>query len=171
MNRIQTFWQGHFLGMEAMMAGLMATIYSVWFFMFDGKCSVDEFMQGNRSIAYTTIAGIAGTLLGFSIAVASLVLNILPSPRMELVRKSKHYPKIGKTLTSTGKMLGFLTVVALICLVADTDRASIPWLTIPLCFFLILSAWRVLRVLWILEYIIEIVVKKEGALVNSHRKS
>ena len=159
MKRIRAFWQRHFLGMEATMAGLVTLVFSIWFFAFDGQHFVGESMQGNRGVAYTTIAGTAGTLLGFSIAVTSLVLNLSSAPGMKILRESKQYPKIWKTFTSTGRTLGSLTVVALVCLFIDTDRVPNSWLTIPLFFLLVLSIYRVVRVLWILENIIELVVK------------
>ena len=166
MKRIRTFWERHFLGMEAITTGLMTLVFSVWFFAFDGQHHVDESMQGNRGTAYTTIAGIAGTLLGFSIAVTSIVLNLSSAHGMKKLRKSKQYPKIWETFISTGRMLGMLTIVALFCLFIDTDRTPNSWLTIPLCFLLLLSIWRVVRVLWILENIIELVVKRIDLFSN-----
>ena len=153
------FWRRHFLFVEAVIVIGVTTLLAVWMFFFGGTPYVQEFMRGNRVNIYTTMAGIAGTLLGFSIACMSIILSFSSSPRFTLLRNSQHYPTLWKTFVQATRYLGALTITALVCLAWDTESAEVPWLVIPLCFFVGLSIVRLLRVVWIIEQIVGIVSK------------
>ena len=114
-------------------------------------------MSGNRGNLYRTIASIAGTLLGFSLAAVSLILSFSSSPRLALLQGSSHYPVLWKTFIQATKCLGALTITSLICLAVDKDNYPIVWLVVPLCLFLGLSTVRLIRVIWILEEFFNIV--------------
>ncbi len=157
MSRLPAFWQKHFLELEAAIIVVATVILVSWYSAFDGAFHMNEFILGNRANIYRTTASIAGTLLGFSIAVASLILNFASSPRLALLRESQHYPSLWETFFQATKFLGALTVMALVCLIWDKDSSPCTWLVIPFCFFAGLSAVRLVRVIWILEQIIGIV--------------
>ena len=157
MKLLPQFWQKHFLGIEASIAIAPTVALATWLLFFGGENEVEGFVKGNRTSIYRTTAGIAGTLLGFSIAVASLVLSFSGSPRLVVVRRSPHYPTLWKTFFQTTRFLGLLTATALVCLVWDRDNDPVVWLILPFCLFLGLSATRLLRVIWILEQIVELV--------------
>lgn len=155
--RLPGFWRRHFMEVEALAAVLPNILLVIWLVFFDGMSAVNDLVSGNRANIYRTVASIAGTLLGFSIAVASLVLNFASSPRLAVVRRSRHYPELWKTFFQTTRFLGGLTVIALVCLIWDKDDAPLSWLVIPFCLFLSLAIVRLVRVIWILEQIIGIV--------------
>jgi hypothetical protein len=90
-------------------------------------------LTGNRSVLYGTIASIAGSLLGFSIAAVTIVLTVVQSPRLHLVRASKHYGKLWNTYHST-----------ILALCVGT------------------SGLRVLNAIWILEQIIRVATGGEA---------
>lgn len=159
MKRLHAFWRRHFLGVEAVVASAPVLGLVVWFIQFDGTAYVDEFVSGNRANIYRTTAAIAGTLLGFSITVASLVLSFASSERLSVLRSSSQYPLLWRTFFQTTRLLGALTITALLCLILDRETAPLTWLVIPFCFLVSMSIVRLLRVIWILEQIIEIVSK------------
>lgn len=150
------FWRRHFLGVEAAVALVPALALLGWFTLFDGVQELNSFFPDGRSNVYRTLATIAGTLLGFSMAVVSLVLNSASSRRFELLRRSPHYPSLWKTFFQTIRILGMLTLTSLACLILDQGGTSWIWVVIPCAFFVALSAARILRVIWILEQIISI---------------
>ena len=155
--RLPGFWRRYFLEVETLAAVLTSIGLAIWLIFFEGMSVVNDLISGNRANIYRTSATIAGTLLGFSITVASLVLNFASSPRLVLVRRSRHYPKLWKTFFQTIRYLGGLTIIALVCLVWDKDKEPLTWLIIPFILFLSLSIVRLVRVIWILEQIIGIV--------------
>ena len=153
------FWQRNFLGVDALIAFGLAVALAIWYFSFEGTDYVEELLQGNRTNIYRTLASISGTLLGFSIASASFTLNAVSSPRLAVLRNSRHYPTLWRTLFHTTWFLGALTLVALICMIWDRDDAPTTWLVIPLALLVCLSVFRLARVIWILEQVIGIVTK------------
>ena len=157
MRALLKYWHGHFLGIEAVVAIVPGVALATWLVGYGGDLHVDQFMDSNRANIYRTTAGISGTLLGFSIAAVSLVLNSASSPRLSLVRNSRHYPVLWKTFLQTTKSLGALTVISLVCLTWDRESSPQTWLVVPFCFLLTLSILRLFRVVWILEQIITIV--------------
>lgn len=161
--RLPGFWRRHFLEVETIAAVLPSVGLAVWLVFFEGMPVVNDLISGNRTNIYRTSATIAGTLLGFSITVASLVLNFASSPRLAVVRRSRHYPKLWKTFFQTIRYLGGLTIIALVCLVWDKDKEPFTWLIIPFFLFLNLSIVRLIRVIWILEQIIGIVSRPSPA--------
>ena len=163
MTSARAYWQRRFLGVEAAIAVAPALALLAWFALGEGQECVDALMSDVRADVYRTTATISGTLLGFLIAVASLVLSFVSTERLTLLRTSEHYPAMWDTFFQTTRVLGALTVTALVCLVFDKDEASAPWLVVPFVLLLSLSLVRLLRVIWILEQIIGLVSRPSPA--------
>ncbi len=148
------FWERHFLGVDALIAVGLTAAMAIWYLYFEGADQVAELLQGTRTNIYRTLASISGTLLGLSIASASFTLNAVSSPRLSVLRNSRHYPTLWRTLFQTTWFLGSVTLVALVCMIWDRDDAPATWLVIPLALSVWLSVFRLARVIWILEYVI-----------------
>ena len=159
MMRLPRFWQRQFLGIEAGIVFVLTLLLTGWFFWFDGASHVDILMQNNRANVYGTTATIAGALLGFSIAATSIVLGFSSNERLKLVRGSVHYPTLWRTFFQTIWWLGGLTVIALVCLIWDKDSNPVTWFVIPFFFFVGLTVVRVFRIIWILQQLVEIIIK------------
>ncbi|MXZ87436.1 MAG: hypothetical protein F4Z07_01100 [Dehalococcoidia bacterium] len=134
-----------------------------WFVLGGGSECIDGLMSDVRADIYRTTATISGTLLGFLIAVASLVMSFVSTERLTLLRTSTHYPAMWETFFQAARVLGALTVTALVCLMFDKDGASEPWLVVPFVLFMSLSLARLIRVIWILEQIIGLVSRPSPA--------
>ncbi len=119
-------------------------------------------LTGNRSVLYGTIASIAGSLLGFSIAAVTIVLTVVQSPRLHLVRASKHYGKLWNTYHSTIWWLGATTVAGLVSLAVDRDNGPVLGVTAILALCVGTSGLRVLNAIWILEQIIRVATGGEA---------
>lgn len=160
MNPARRFWEKHFLGIEALAAVVPAVALGVWFIFCGGTSFIDEFIHENRTAIYWTTAGIAGTLLGFSITAVSLILTFISSERLAILRGSSAYRSLWKTFFQTIHVLGLLTITSLVCLIVDNGSAPVIWFVIPVFFFLIiLSVLRLCRVVWILERIVDLLTK------------
>ena len=156
MIRLPLFWRKYFLGVEAGLVVVATIIFAAWFFRFDGSPWIHNILKDNRANIYGTLATIAGSLLGFSVAATSIVFGLLSSERLALLKKSKHYPKLWKTFFQAIQCLGILTIVVLVSLILDKEDAPISWLVIPVVLFVGLSVVRLTRAIWILEQIIQI---------------
>lgn len=151
-------WERHFLGADALIAVGLAAGLAIWMF-FEGKCQVEDLVHGNRANIYRTLAGVSGTLLGFTLASASFALNAVSSPRLAVLRNSRHYPALWRTFFQTTWFLGALTLTAIVCMIWDRDSAPNTWLVVPLVLFAGLCVVRLARMIWILQRVIGLVAK------------
>ena len=69
-----------------------------------------------------------------------------------------------KTFSRAIRTLAGATVVALLCLILDRDRAPVPWLVVLLVLGALLSLLRVWRTIWALEHIVLLVTKPAKGL-------
>ena len=159
MKRLFDFWRKHFLGVEASIVIILTILFAMWFFLFGGAPHVSALMQNNRGNLYRTTATISGSLLGFSMAVMSIVLGFSSSDHLAIIRGSKHYETLWKTFFQTIWCLGGLTVTALFCLIWDKDSHPVSWLVIPFLLFVGLCVVRVARTIWTLERLVGIIIK------------
>ena len=133
-----------------------------WLFFFNGLSRTNQFLEGNRSNLYLATATIAGSLLGFSITATSIALGFSFSDRLYLLRRSAHYTTIWKVFLQNTSFLGTLTVLALICLLFDTDREPTSWLIVPFTLSLGFSIVGMWRTTWILKKMIQLVIEPVG---------
>ena len=150
------FWEKHFLGVDALIAVGLAAALAIWMF-FEGNGQIEELVHGNRANIYRTLAGVSGTLLGFTLASASFALNAVSSPRLAVLRNSRHYPALWRTFFQTTWFLGALTLTAIVCMIWDRDSAPTTWLVVPLVLFGCLCVVRLARMIWILQRVIGLV--------------
>ena len=104
--RLPSFWRTHFLLVEGVLGTLPCVGLILWFLVLDGTNYMNELLADNRTNIYRTTAAIAGTLLGFSMAGTSLVLNVVPSERLSILQNSAHYPDLLEDFLSGDKILG-----------------------------------------------------------------
>lgn len=121
-----------------------------------GQTSLQSFLGDNRQILYSSVAVIAGALLGFVIAGVTVLLVLPPNRLLSAIKETKAYDSVHPIFFSTLKMLAITTVVALLALFVDTkDHPNIVMFYITL-WGLIISSLRIGRCVWVLENIIEI---------------
>lgn len=162
-----TFWQRHFLVMDASLPVAIASALAIWHGQFEGSQHLEELLEGNRANVYRTVATISGTLLGFSLASASFALNAVSSPRLKVLRNSQHLPTLWKTFFQTTWFLGAACVMAVVCIIWDRETAPNTWLPIPLTLFAGLSVVRIMRTIHLLERIIVLGAGQSASLSTS----
>ena len=165
-KRLRTFWQSHFLGVEAFSGLLVAIAFAFCLGMVDGvEEQVNELLKTNQQAVFGRVATIAGTLMGFGIAVAAFIMpTVMSSERFRLLRSNNQFNDLWRTYSQVVKCFGLLTVSSLVCLVLDASSTPFLWSLVPLVFFLSLSVLRMLRAIWLLERIIGIVLASNPRL-------
>ncbi len=159
MNRILQWHRVHFLWVEFGWSLLLATAIGVWSERWNGKAIIDATLDGNWSTVYAALATISGSLLGFVITAASIVLGFSVSEKLAIVRESKHYPTLWHVFIAAIRALAFSTIVCIVTLVLDRDKRMIHWVMYLAAFGCILAAARVARCVWVLENIIKLVAQ------------
>ena len=149
----------HFLWAELALAILITTAVVVWVEWLGGKSLVDATLKDNRAAVYGTLATIFGSLLGFVITAASIVLGFSASEHLAIVRESKHYPTLWRVFAASIRALALATIATLAALIIDRDTAtSHPAMYIVL-FASILAIFRLARCVWILENVTMLVAR------------
>jgi hypothetical protein len=144
--------------MEAAAALLAAGVFAAWAQWGGGWDAVDSVLEGSRRDIYSTLASVAGALLGFVLTAVSIVLGFSSLPRLAVLRTSPHYKALYRIYFEATAFLSGATVCALVALVFDRDCAPVPlWLYSTLAFSL-LSGVRVARCVWVLERLVELVI-------------
>jgi hypothetical protein len=157
MKSMRTNLDNHFLSFMVIACLVLAAAAAVLYYQGTAAPLVDSLLRGNRPIVYGTLASINGSLLGFSIAVTSIVLGFSSSDRLAVLRESPHYPTLWRTLSATTKVLGVATLLSLACLLFDRDQAPSKALTIALVPVILLSIAYLGRTVWILDQIVTLI--------------
>lgn len=118
--------------------------------------SLHEFLGSSRQILYSSIAVIAGALLGFVIAGVTVLL-VLPENRLlNAIKKTTAYSQVHAIFFSTLKMLAITTVVSLAALFVDTMEHPHVIMFYVVLWGLVISTLRIGRCVWVLENLIAI---------------
>ena len=144
------------------LAVCLAVSFAVWLWLSDsGSSALEGFLGPQKEAFYRTVATISGTMVGFAMTVAALVLNRVASERFQLLRagnSGKNYETLCKTYTQAVKSLGILTIVSITALLIDTETSPCPLIMVPAVFFALLSFFRIARAIWILEKLLKVPV-------------
>jgi len=157
------WWRAHFLIIELGVATLLAIAFAVWASKFGGAAMVDEALRGNRGLLYGTLASISGSLLGFAITAASIVLGFSSSPRLRIIRESSNFPALWSVFFATIRALALATLVSLIALILDHDGAPNHLVLYLVAFVFLLACLRIARTVWVLENIISLLAQPPKA--------
>ena len=158
---IRKWWRGHFLAAEfgAAITATAVLVYLVHWSRF-ATC-VDSVVAVSHPFIYASLASICGSLLGFNLTAASIVLAALnsKSPKLRIVRESGHYETIWRVFGATVRALAAATVLALAGLVIDrTGALGVP-LSWSIVFAFLLSCLRVSRAVWVLGNVIALTAR------------
>jgi hypothetical protein len=167
MKFLPKFWRDHFLKVEFGIALLATAGLLVYGERFGGRPCIHAILDGNRSAIYATVASLAGSLLGFVLAAASIILTFANSDRLALLRQSRHYPTIWKIFKAAMRALAFATVAAVVALLVDRDRSPAWWLVYVNSFTALWAGLRLWRCLWIFNKIVAILTGPNPARAGS----
>lgn len=157
MTRSHRWWRRHFLGVELALALCLWCAVVIYVFEWGGSADLRSVLDENRANLHMTLAMAATTLLGLSVATLTVTAGYVASPRLEVVRNSRHYPQVGKIFTQSIGALGALALSSFVSLVFDTQHGnSVVFAVVQLLFFLV-AAIRVWRSIWVVQRMVSIV--------------
>ncbi|MEX0629301.1 MAG: hypothetical protein WEE67_02570 [Chloroflexota bacterium] len=159
-NLLRTYWEPHFLRNEALVGGAVGVglvLVEVTF----GNSLVDQILPRDRSTIWTSLAAVAGSLLGFELAAAAIIVSVSDSPSMRRLRASTQYPVLWQVFVSATKWLGTVTVSALTLLVLDVGHAATrPGLYVALV-CVVTATLRVARSIWALDRSLRLIAGRD----------
>jgi hypothetical protein len=113
----------------------------------------------DRAALYGTISGVAGSLLGFVLAAATILVTVAGLPSMGRVTSSNQYGELWSMFLTTTKWLGLLTLWALGSLVVDKPTAPFAVMPYTLLFLSMTAAFQVGTCVWALERVTRVIAK------------
>lgn len=149
------WWRRNFLEVELVVAVLVGVASVMWGYFFGGNHLICEVLGEGRGDIYGALASIFGSLFGFAITAASIVLGFSGSERLAVLRESPYYDDLWDTFLSTIKWLGLATAVALVALVLDRSEMPRFFLVHAALFATVIVTLRLARSVWILERVIK----------------
>ncbi len=163
MSVLPRWWNRRFLGWE-FAACLVATVaLLVWSECFGGRSTLEEWLRDSRGPLYSALSTIFASLLGFTIATVAIVLSFATSPRLEIVRTSRHYATLWRVFKSAIRWLAFATIFALVALAIDSGPIPSLWVLYPLAGISLIVLSRIARCIWVLENVIDLVARPSSA--------
>jgi hypothetical protein len=117
----------------------------------------------NRAVLYGTIAAVAGSLLGFVLAAATIVLTVAGSARLNRITESNHYGELWSMFLAATKGLGLVTVAAMAALLFDRKDSPQPAFTYGLFLLSLVASLQIGTCIWILERVTSLMVIERGA--------
>ena len=121
-------------------------------------------LDGRRGSIYPALVGLEGALLGFTVTSLTIVLGHSSNPKLDIVRKSRHWTSLFSSFCASVRWSGYGTLTSLTAMFLDRDGAanltSVTWLAVTLAFSVIVLA----RMLWVLHRIVTVIT-------TSHERS
>lgn len=146
-----TWRKRHLLAADAALAcivvlGLVGL--ALWFYT---PAEVAEILNGSRATVYSTLASIAGSMLGFVLTAVSIIMVFTGLPRFKMLRESAQHHHVFQVFFCSIYALAVGTIVALIGLVFDTDAYPRPVVSVLALMAFAVNLMWVYRCIWILH--------------------
>jgi hypothetical protein len=147
-------WQRRYVAYESGLCLIATALTIAWSEACGGAPELTSYLIDHQDGLFTASAGLYGTLLGFIIAAAAVILDKVE--QLRLVRESAHYRDLWDTLLAAMRALGLACMVSVVGLLVTH-----PGLVQRIVFFgwtllSLLSVARVARCVWVLGRIVTI---------------
>lgn len=159
MRSARVWWRKHYLGAELGIAVALTVGLAIWTQLQGSDALLVKVLSGDRASLYGALASVFGSLLGFTITAASIIIATSGEARLTALRGSERYPDLWKTFFSTIRYLGAATMTAFAGLVYDKGAHPAKPIVYLACFAVLISAFRLGRCVWVLERIIAILTQ------------
>jgi|Deesub1362A_J573_1020465.scaffolds.fasta_scaffold04127_7 hypothetical protein len=162
-QKLLKIYNDHFILTNIAISTVIVVIgYAITFPLID----LYAFLSNNANTFYSTLATIFGAFTGFIIASVAILLQLIYSKssdqiiqiRVELLRKSKNYPKVYDVFLNTIKISGLTTLFSFSSLYLTTIESIRFLLFIFTSIFALTSALMIWSCILVLGKIIEIAV-------------
>lgn len=156
MNKYKDKYEKQFMLYELIISIVLSIVIVKFILPIIFPETVESWLVTNKNDVYSLLASVAGTLLGFIITGVSVILAFSESEKLRLLKKSRHYKTIFVVYFSTIKWLALTTAVSIMWIFTDLFMLYSFYLLI---FAIIITSLRMARCVWILEAIVEIVIR------------
>ncbi|MFJ2028607.1 hypothetical protein [Streptosporangium sp. NPDC087985] len=115
-------------------------------------------LASRRKEIYAATLGLHGTFLGFIIAAITIALTFVNSPRFEILRRTKQWPRLFGSYTRSMRWAAMATLLSFTALLVDND-ARPNQLAAILCFSAVFfAALAITHMLWVTEKTVKVAI-------------
>jgi hypothetical protein len=165
---MRAFLERHFETVDRIAVAALAGLLFAYSHYLDHDAGVLGMFAGNRTAVYGAIIGLFGTIFGFGLTAMSIVLAFAESPRLRILRRSRHWATLWRVFTRGLRTFIIVALVALGGIILDRDRAPRLWVVYVVVLFVLLGIMRVYRVLWAFENLTLIMNRPEQNEEEQH---
>jgi hypothetical protein len=164
-------WNRHFLGFEALAVLTVGLLLVLAIELLVGHQPVANAAGRLDGAFLSTVAGIIGGLLGFTITTMSIVAGLVYSDRFELLRQSPHFVKVWRIF---GNAIGWQTLFLTTALAgffmpnSGTPFQILMLTMVPLVLAVAASLWRCI---WLVRRVFEIAAQVDSPEVKAAKAS
>jgi hypothetical protein len=156
------FWyEKNFLEIEFGIGVALGVGVALFFQCFVGTKLLTEALNLNRLYLYSTIAAICGSLLGFVITEASIIIVFGNTTQAKKLKDDGHLKTVFNINFQAINWLGVTGIWMIICLILDTDKSPRPWIFYVGVGLASISVLRIYRCVWVLKGITMQMCKKD----------
>ena len=154
LTRLWRWWARHFLAAELGSAASAALVILALTLQSSGAAWLSTNVRESPAVILTALVSLYGALFGFAITAVSIIAALIERPRFERLRQSRRYDDLWGTLIQAVVTLGAATGIAAVGLVFNgSPRVSLV-IYLTLVFLTLLSALRLMRMVWILQLVL-----------------
>lgn len=124
-----------------------------------GEARYVSWLATDRGLVYSTLAAVAGAILGFVITAVTVMIAIIDRPRLQAISNSRPFPVLFLTWFEAIYVLGLTILASFIALLAETDQSPKPWLSFLVLALALVSASKVLRTIRLLKAVCLLAIK------------
>ena len=172
MKLFNSWRKRHFLGTDAAIALLLASIAVLLAYVTGTGIEIHKHIQPNLLMLYRATATVSGSLMGFSMTVTVLAINFWQAKWFDLIKRDdKNIHEIWATLKQTTWCLASLTSTALAIIAASGEGTPAKWTIIPYLVALTLTVARLARAVNIVHRMMDIAIEGSREETRDDRSS
>jgi hypothetical protein len=127
----------------------------------DSDKTVLEILKGNRAVVYGALAGLFGTIFGFAITAISIILAFAQSPKLVILRSSRHWRGLWSIFTRGLWTLSGVAIAAVVALIFDKDSSPRLPVSYAVLFTSLLGVARLILVAWAFQKLVFVMTQPE----------
>ncbi|MGE3495027.1 MAG: hypothetical protein AB7N73_10045 [Gemmatimonadales bacterium] len=148
-------WRKHFLALEAALgAGTTALFLYLWWPV-DSREWFNAIVFPRVVSLASGVSAVSASLMGFTVAALSVIVVCPENEQIRNVREKGFYRRLIRVFTSSILCTGFLVVAAFATLLVPSHGISPVLATAGLLFGGTLVALRLLRLVWVMEQVVQ----------------
>ncbi len=127
----------------------------------DHDVTLLDILKGNRAPVYGTLAALFGTMFGFAMTAISIILAFGQSPKLSILRNSRHWRTMWGIFTRGLRILISAAIVAVLALTFDKDSRPLVLVTYGTMFAVFLGFAKLCRIIWAFQNLIFVMTQPE----------